>query len=296
MEQNQLVFYEQPRLHNPDLVTAFAGWSDAAQAATGSIAHLIKMLNAKRFAQIKGDEFYDLSNVRPMVTVDRGVTTSLKMPHTSLFYWQNPKTDHDLVLLHGIEPQLHWQKFIDLILDVVDHLKIRKIYALGGMYDSTPHTRVPRISGLVNDPRLLDVLEKHNIGPINYEGPSSLHGLLLTDCAQRGIDGISLWGHAPFYIRVESNPMVCYGLLQKLAEVLEIEIDLEEVRKAGEYLRAMLDRLLAGSDELNMYLQKLEAQYDLAGTISPEISEDATRIIKEVEEFLRNERHESEPP
>ena len=294
MEPSQLTFYEQPELRRPDLVTSFAGWSDAAQAATGTVAYLIRRLDAKRFAEIKAEEFYDFSSVRPTITVDRGLITSLKMPHSSFFYWQNQTTNHDLVLLHGIEPQLHWQRFVDLILDLADQLKVHRIYALGGLYDNAPHTREPRISGLVNEPGLMGVLEKHSIEPIEYQGPSSLHGLLMTECVRREIEVISLWGHAPFYVRAESNPMVCLALLKKLSELMEIQIDLEEVKKAGEYLQQMLSRLLAGSDQLCQYVRKLEEQYDLEGTAPAEPLEDTNRIVKEVEDFLRSERHKPE--
>ncbi len=296
MEQEQLVFYEQPALNQPDMVIAFAGWSDAAQAATGAIAHLIKMLDARKFAEISGDDFFDFSNLRPIIAVEKGLITSLAMPHSSLFYWQNQTTVHDLVLLHGIEPQLQWQRFVNLIADSAERMHVNKIYTLGGLYDRIPHTREPKISGVVNDNGLLDTLERHNIAKINYEGPSSLHGLLLSNLAQRKIQGFSLWGHTPFYVRVESNPMVCFELLKKLTELLDIHIDLEEIKKAGVYLGEMLNRFLAGSSELQDYIQKLEAQYDLEGAAPLEPSADTDRIIKEVEEFLRNERHKGQSP
>jgi len=296
MEFSQLTFHERPELRHPDLVTAFAGWSDAAQAATGTVAYLVKRLGARRFAEIKGEEFYDFSSLRPTVTVDRGLITSLKLPRSSFFCWQNQTGDRDLVLLHGIEPQLRWQKFVDLILDLASQLEVHRIYALGGLYDRTPHTREPRISGLVNKPELLDVLERNGIEPIVYQGPSSLHGLLMTECVQRRIEVVSLWGHAPFYVRTESNPLVCLGLLRKLTNMMEIEIDLEELRKAGEYLQDMLSRLLAESDQLRQYVQQLEEQYALEDTAPGEPSEDADRIIREVEAFLRNQRHKGEAP
>jgi proteasome assembly chaperone (PAC2) family protein len=228
------------------------------------------------------------------VTIDRGIIASLQLPNNSLFYWKNNKTDHDLVLFHGIEPHFHWQKFVDTVLDVASNLKIRRIYALGGLYDSIPHTVEPRISGVVNGRELLSVLQKHNIEPINYRGPSSLHSFMLTNCARRDIEAISLWGHAPFYVRVETNPMVCLGLVRKLTELIEIEVDLTELVKAGEYLQDMLTRLLADNEELQLYIKKLEEQYQIEGTAPREPSPGADRIVKEVEDFLRRQRDKRE--
>jgi len=294
MENSQSAFSKLPDLHRPDMIIALRGWSDAAQVATGTVLYLVRSLDAIGFAQIEGDQFYDFSTTRPEVTIDRGLIASLQLPHNSLFYWKNIKTDHDLVFFHGIEPNFHWQKFVDTILDLASRLKVRRIYALGGLYDNIPHTMEPRISGVVNRADLLAVLKKHNIEPINYRGPSSLHSFLLSSCAQRNIEGISLWGHAPFYVRVETNPMVCLVLVRKLTELMEIEIDLTELIKAGEYLQDMLNRLLADSEELQLYIKKLEEQYEIEGITPREPLQGADRIIKEVEDFLHNQRGKGE--
>jgi len=294
MEISKSAFHKSPDLRNPDMIIAVAGWSDAAQVATGTVLYLVRTLDVTKLAEIEGDQFYDFSTTRPEVIVDRGLITSLNLPHNSLFYWKNQKADHDLVLIHGIEPHFHWQKFIDTIMDLASNLKIQRTYTLGGLYDSIPHTREPRISGVVNRPGLLAVLQRHNIEPINYQGPSSLHSLLLTSCAHRNIEAISLWGHAPFYVRVETNPIVCLGLVKKLMELLEIEIDLKELEKAGEYLQDMLDRLLSDSEELQLYVKKLEEQYELEGITPREPLQGADRIIKEVEDFLRDKRQKND--
>lgn len=294
MENNETTVRKLPELQNPVLIAALAGWSDAAQVATGTVLFLVKNLDATGFAQIEGAQFYDFSITRPKVTVDRGLITSLQLPHNSFFYWKNQKSNHDLVLLHGIEPQSNWQKFVDTILDLAIKLKVWRIYALGGLYDSTPHTREPRISGIVNRTELLPVLQEHNIVPINYQGPSSLHSFLLNNCAHRNIEAISLWGHAPFYVRVETNPMACLGLVKKLTELLEIEIDTRELLIAGEHLQDMLNRLLSDNEELQMYIKKLEEQYELEGITPGEPSQGADRIVREVEDFLRNQRLKEE--
>jgi len=294
MENNKSAFGKLPDLRHPDMIIALAGWSDAAQVATGTVLYLVRSLDANGFAQIEGDQFYDFSTTRPEVTIDRGLIKSLQLPSNSLFYWKNKKADHDLVFFHGIEPHFHWQKFVDTILDLAGSLKVRRIYALGGLYDNIPHTMEPRISGVVNGAELLAVLQKHNIEPINYRGPSSLHSFLLANFARREVEAISLWGHAPFYVRVETNPMVCLALVRKLTELMEIEIDLTELIKAGEYLKDMLNRLLADSEELQVYIKKLEEQYEIEGITSREPSPGADRIIREVEDFLRNQRRQGE--
>jgi proteasome assembly chaperone (PAC2) family protein len=294
MENSQSAFRKLPDLRQPDMIIALSGWSDAAQVATGTVLYLARTLDAIGFAQIEGDQFYDFSTARPEVTIERGLIKLLQLPSNSLFYWQNKKTDHGLVLLHGIEPHFHWQKFVDTVLDLAGMISVRRIYALGGLFDNIPHTMEPRISGVVNRSELFEVLQKHSIEPINYRGPSSLHSFLLNNCTQRNMEAISLWGHAPFYVRVETNPLVCLELVKKLAELTETEIDLTELIKAGEYLTDMLNRLLSDSEELQGYVKKLEEQYKIEGISPREPSPGADRIVREVEDFLRKQRGEGE--
>ncbi len=290
METSHSAFNKLPDLNQPEMIIALSGWSDAAQVATGTVLYLARTLDAIGFAQIEGDQFYDFSTARPEVTIEQGLIKLLQLPSNSLFYWQNKKTDHDLVLFHGIEPHYHWQKFVDTMLDLAGMLKVSRIYALGGLYDNIPHTVESRISGVVNRAELFEVLQSNNIEPINYRGPSSLHSLLLNNCAQRNIEAIALWGHAPFYVRVETNPMVCLGLVKKLTELMEIEIDLTELIKASEYLQDMLNRLLTDSEELQGYIKQLEEQYEIEGIAPREPSPGTDRIIREVEDFLRKQR------
>ncbi len=294
MESRSLVFLERPTLSQPDMVVALAGWSDAAQVATGTVAYLARKLEAKKFAEVNPDEFYNFSELRPTVTIENGVVTSVKIPRCSFFYWQGGLAQRDVILVHGVEPHHYWQRFSDLILDIADTMGVHRIYTLGGLYDRVPHTVLPRISGVVNSPRLVSVLEEFGIVPIAYQGPASFHSLLLVECARLERETISLWGHAPFYIRMEANPVVCLALASKLCELLGMEVDLEELRRAGEYLRDMLDKLLAENKEMALYVKRLEKEYLSQPAPSGERPEDAERIIKEVEDFLRQQREKGE--
>ncbi len=294
MESRSLVFLERPVLNGPDMVVALAGWSDAAQVATGTVAYLVRKLEASKFAEVNPDEFYNFPELRPTVTIENGVIHSLRLPRANFFHWKSGLGGHDLIFVHGVEPHHYWQRFSDLILDIADTMGVRRIYALGGLYDRIPHTLPTRISGVVNSPRLTILLEEFGVAPITYQGPASFHSSLLMECARLEKEAVSLWGHSPFYIRMEANPMVCLALAGKLVEMLGIEVDLEELRQASEYLREMLDRLLAENKELALYVKRLEKEYLSQSAPSAERSEDAERIIREVEDFLRQQRDKGE--
>jgi len=296
MGNKEIIIHEKPELNNPQLVASFGGWPDAAHAGTATVSYLIRKLKPQKFAEIAAKEFYDLSTDRPTAIIDQGLIQSVKLPANNFFYWKGETANRDTVLLWGTEPNLKWQEYVDSILEFTKQLKINKIYLVGGLYDEIPHTREPKITGVVSLPHLREVLRKHDIEPLTYKGPSSLYSLLLATCRQREIEAVNLWGHAPFYVRTESNPAVCLALLRKLTELSGIEVDLEEMERAAEYLQGVLNKLLVENEELSRYIQKLEEQYEAEGGRPAGPVEGADRIIREVEDFLRTQRGEEDTP
>ena len=49
------------------MVTAFGGWIDAGEAATGAMRYLVRQLAAVPLAAIDPDDFFDFTQVRPVV-------------------------------------------------------------------------------------------------------------------------------------------------------------------------------------------------------------------------------------
>jgi proteasome assembly chaperone (PAC2) family protein len=292
MEPGNIIFLEQPSLRQPDLVAAFIGWPDAAQVSTGTVAYMIKKLPAVKFAEMKSDDYYDFGTIRPTVNIENGMMWPVIMPTNSLYYWHNPTGTRDLIIFSGIEPQMRWQSFVETIADLAGRYNTHRVYAIGGLYDRIPHTREIRISGLVNDPAMIEVLEQAGIEPVNYTGPSSIHGLLLSVCAVRRIPAISMWGHVPFYIRAESNPMVCLETLMKISSLLGMEIDLGDLRKSAESLNGILDKLLSENEQMRTFLRSLEEQYDLDGSVTGEEPAGSAQVIKDIEDFLRSRRQD----
>ena len=292
MEPDRIIFVEHPVLRQPDMVAAFLGWPDAAQVSTGTVSYIIDQLSAVKLAEMKSDDYYDFAAVRPTVTIEHGVMQPLSMPLNRFYYWINPGGERDLILFTGIEPQMKWHAYVEAIADLAGYYNVHRLYSIGGLYDRIPHTRETRISGLVNNTELLEVLESYQIEPSNSQGPSSIHGLLLSVFAIRRIHALSLWGHVPFYIRAESNPMVCFEMIKKLSSVLGIDVSLAEIKKSSNHLYSILNRLLSENEQMRHFLKTLEDQYDEEGSVfGTDVSSD-DQIIRDVEEFLRNQRQD----
>lgn len=288
-----LILYETPELLRPCLVAGFSGWPNAAEVSTGVVNYLKNKLGAKRFARVSPEQFYDFSTLRPLVTIEAGLMKEVEFSHCELFYWKG-QSAHDLVLLIGPEPHLRWRHFGQLILDLAQQVGVVRVYALGGIYDATPHTAEPRVSGLVNESRLLTELASHGIEPATYMGPVSFHGPLLDMCRERNIEGISLWGRAPHYIPVH-NPKVIAAVVSRLVRMLEIDIDISDLREAAQGLERQVQLAISQNPKLEEYVRALEERYQQLGEQAAPPTEGTDEIIRAVEDFLRGFKRDGGP-
>lgn len=282
-----LVIRHRPHLRKPTLVAGFGGWANAAEISTGVVNYLKNVLSARKLGEIHPEGFYSFAVARPDIVVRHGVIKSVEIVSNKFYSWRNVDSDRDLILLQGVEPHLNWPGYVDCLLEVADRFNVVKVVTVGGFYDRVPHTRRPKVTAVVNDSALVADMEEFDIGLTEYEGPASIHSYLLAACAAKGIPGFSLWGHAPDYVQGVGNPRVCQAVVAKLAALLNIDIDLEQLKGAGDYLDETLSRLLNHNPELQQHVHRLEDEYEASGA-RPEPLGKTTRILKDVEDFLRS--------
>lgn len=289
-----LLIFERPKLKKPYLVAGFSGWPNAGEVSTGVLTYLRNKLRAKRFAEIIPNDFYDFSSHRPVARIEEGALRELKFPSNDFFYWQNEKARHDLVLLLGVEPHLRWTQFIETVLRFARELETEMFCAVGGVFDQVPHTQEPRVAAAANDPRLQRKIASYGLEFASYQGPSSLHTAFLAASKAHNIKCLTIWGRAPHYVSIP-NPQVCYGVLKRLVNILELDISLDEIRRAGEYLVEQVNKVVAQNARLQEYVRRLEEGYVLPRERTEEVVEDG-RIIREIEDFLKKSGEEKENP
>ncbi|MDA8218872.1 MAG: PAC2 family protein [Dehalococcoidales bacterium] len=289
-ESRDLILRELPNLRRPYLVAAFGGWPDAGEVATGALRYLAAKLSARRLGTIDPDPYYDFGTSRPMALIEGGAMQALRYPTSDLFYRQDENAEHDFVMLLAGEPPHRWRRYTRTIMALLRQFEVEMFVSLGSLFDTIPHTVEPRISGMATSERLRARLRELNINLTDYQGPSSIQGALLMACQEEGIESVSLWGHAPMYVQTVANPKVSHGLLGRACALLGIELNLDDLRAAGEYFDETLSRLLSQNEGLRLYVHKLEEQY--AGESATPEGElpDTARIVRDVEEFLRGEQ------
>jgi len=288
-----LVFFERPKLNRTVFIGAFAGWPDAAEAASGAIEYLAEKLQATEFAVIEPEEFLDFTQHRPVVTMREGGERALEWPRTT-FYYRRPDVPggSDIVLLDSMEPQFHWSRFADLVMEVADGCDVGWFVLLGALLDAVPHTRAPRVTGSSTPCAAAERLGGVEFGPSTYEGPTAISSVISERFAQRGIPSISLWGHAPHYVQVSPNPGLTHAILTELLPLLPVHVDLGDLEKEAIEFSSTLTRALADQTDIVGYVRRLEERYDSQQSESSDAfgRPDPAALLRDLEEFLRNER------
>jgi proteasome assembly chaperone (PAC2) family protein len=293
-----VVIEEQPELTRPTMVAAFSGWPDAGEVASASLRYLLRKLRPRRFARMEPEEFYDFTDVRPYTRLVTPWQRELQWPENEFHYWRREEGP-DLVLFLGREPNLRWKAYIQAFLGVAETCGVRRLLTLGGNFDTVPHTGEPKVSGAAMDAELREELEALGLRSSTYQGPTSIHSALLDGCRRRGIAAGSLWGHAPHYLQAAPNVKVCYGMLRKLKAVLDLPLELGEMRGAARALEARVDQLLADNRELQEYVRRLEAGVESSERAEPSGEQPGLMdmpspeaVVRELEEFLRQQQRE----
>jgi proteasome assembly chaperone (PAC2) family protein len=287
----KLVLTKRPSLRAPYLIAGFGGWPNGGNVSTDTVDFLQSTLKAEQIGEITSDDLYIYSSPtlasRPITVIREGVLESLRFPSNTLFACQRLGAAHDLLLLQGIEPDLHWQQFADAIVECLQTFKAQRLYTIGGYLDYAPHTRLPRLSAVVTHEALKDELETYDVDLTDYEGPTSIQSYLLAACRAHGIEGISLWGGAPSYVQ-GSYPRLTHAMLQFLSQLWRLPLDLEEIEEQAIELEATLHEQIDTNPELADYIRRLEQVYDQAE--GPQSDMNTDTIVDEIQQFLRRRR------
>src|ERR1700716_3997432 len=139
-------------LRAPAMGCAFQGWNDAGDAASSAVSFLASALNARPFARIDSEEFYDFQANRPCVRFADGGKREIVWPSVEVFEAPAPRAPRDLVLVQGVEPSMRWRAFSANLVDLAEALGVQVVVSLGALLGDVPHTRPVAVTGHASAP------------------------------------------------------------------------------------------------------------------------------------------------
>ena len=280
--------HEVPQGNLPTMLVAFAGWPDAAEAATRAMRFLVRKLRAKKFAEIDPEEFYDFTHVRPHSRVNRRGERITRWPQNDFYCYSPEDESRALLLFVGTEPNLKWRTYSDILTTIAERHEVKLIVSLGALLDAVPHTREPRVTGRASSIELTQKAEWLGIKNSGYQGPTGIHTAFADACTKLGLAQASIWGHCPHYVNTSPDPKVSHALLTRLRSLIDIDVDLEELYIAGNAYQEEVDKVIAKQPDVSSYVRRLERRYDEARTATEEIPSPET-MVEELENFLRSQ-------
>jgi proteasome assembly chaperone (PAC2) family protein len=285
---------EAPELRSPVLVAAFAGWNDAASAATTALESVAVSLGAERVAVIDPEEFYDFQVTRPTIRMTVGQAREVDWPDNGIFTAVAPAAERDLVLVAGIEPNLKWRTFAEAVIEAAERLGVEMVVTLGALLADVPHTRPVPITGLASDPELV---ERLSLSRSNYEGPTGIVGIVHDACRRRELTSASLWAAVPHYVAAVPNPKAALALLRRLEGFTGIAIEASELEEAMDRFETQVDRAVASNPEIEELVRRLEAeQSEEESELSAGDMPSGDTIAQDFQRFLRQRSDEHERP
>ncbi len=247
----------EPRLRKPTMIAAFTGWNDAGDAASESARQLVRSWQATPLAEIDPEEFTDFATVRPHVRLDGRRKRSIVWPTVGL--WSASTPGGDVILVLGPEPALRWRLFIAQLVGVAERFQVPMLITLGALLADVPHTRPVRVIGTASDDA---VLERYDLQPSNYQGPTGIIGVLHDALATEGIPSASLWAAVPAYASQVPGTAATAALVERVSGLVGSPSPAGDLQIAADHYREQVDAVVQGDVELSTYVDRLESMYD----------------------------------
>jgi predicted ATP-grasp superfamily ATP-dependent carboligase len=287
---DELRIHERPALERPILISAFRGWNDGGQGASLAAGYLARLWDAERVADVDPEEFFDFQSTRPHVKLVEGLTRQIDWPETAFYRARPEGFERDVVLLLGVEPNLRWRRFTRLVVDYASELSVELFVSLGSLLADVPHTRPSPVTGSASDPELV---ERLGLQASRYEGPTGIVGVLHDACREESVPSVSLWAAVPHYVSLTPSPRAALALCERLSSLLDVEIEVEELREAAEGYEEQVSRAVAADADTQAYVDDLEQRAD---EIDESDLPSGEALAAELTRFLRERDRKNGPP
>jgi predicted ATP-grasp superfamily ATP-dependent carboligase len=288
---DELRISDKPALERPVLIAAFRGWNDGGQGASLAAGYLARLWDAEQIADVDPEGFFDFQATRPHVKLVDGLTRQIDWPETVFYRARVDGLDRDVVLLLGMEPNLRWRAFTEMVTGFAEDLGVELMITLGSLLADIPHTRPSPVTGSASDEELV---ERLGLQASRYEGPTGIVGTLHDACKQRELPSASLWAAVPHYVSLTPSPRAALALCERLGDILGVEIDVEELQEAAEGYAEQVTRAVAADSDTQAYVEDLERRAD---EFDEEDIPSGEALAAELTRFLRErDRKNGEPP
>jgi proteasome assembly chaperone (PAC2) family protein len=291
---------QEPRLENPILV---ASWPGIGNIGIIAVDTLKGILDAEEFGEIEPWDFF----YPKRVLIRKGILEYLEFP-SSKFYFKRIR-GRDIIFFIGEEQPTEGgrtyaegrkaYRMADLVLDVAEKFKCRRVYTSGAAVALIHHTTKPRVWAVPNGESLISEIEAYQntvlMSDIEGRGGhgsiTGLNGLLLGVARKRGFEAICLMGEIPVYLQglPLSYPKASKSVLEVLSHSLKVEVNLDTLDELDRKVEQRIEEFYQQIPlEIRGQLDRLKhVAYPQPAEPGPITEEEEKRIMEDVEKFFR---------
>ncbi|MDK1018740.1 MAG: PAC2 family protein [Actinomycetota bacterium] len=290
-----------PSLRSPIAIIAFGGWNDACDVASTSVEFVIDAHDdSDVFAEADPDTLYDFQQQRPTITIDDGVTRSIRWPTIRFTALERPNDARDLVIVSGPEPNFHWRSIARGIAELLREIGVEEALLVGAYTSAVSHRDTVRLSGVGWD--AVSVI-RSGLDATTYRGPTGIVGVVQQACKESGVRSLSMWAPTPPYLGGNPFPKAVLAVVEKISDITNLHIDTAELIAVDAEYTDRVDEALedSGSDivefleELDSYDEPflgslLDPRSDSGDPVIPSLDPEGTDIlVDEIIEFLNGD-------
>jgi proteasome assembly chaperone (PAC2) family protein len=291
---------QEPNLGKPILV---ASWPGIGNIGIIAVDTLREMLEAEEFGEIEPWDFF----YPRQVLIKNGILEYLEFP-SSKFYFKRAE-GKDIIFFIGEEQPTEGGRvyaegkkayhMANLVLNVAEKFKCRRIYTSGAAVSLTHHTMNPRVWAVPNSERLIQEIRRYEnavlMSDIEGRGKqgniTGLNGLLLGVAKKRGFDAICLMGEIPVYLQglPLSYPKASKSVLEVLTRSLKIEVNLDKLDELDQRVQRRIEEFYQQIPlSIRGQLDRLRhVVYDKPAGPGPITEEEKKKIMDDVEKFFK---------
>jgi len=238
--------YEEPKLNNPCLVTAWPGVGNVALIAA---TYLKDKLNADELGEIEPAGFFDMGGT----FIKDNIVEPPTFPEGRFYYWDSGGEGNDIIFfIAEAQPATGSYEYAGIVLDVAQKFGVKRVYSLAAALTEY-HPDQPRVLGAASSPELLEELKQVDVVMAGDFFIAGLNGLLLGVAAEREMEGICLLGETVKYAAKMANPRGAQSILRVLTTLLGVEIDMAELDEFAENAEKQIREL--GNEMKREFLQ-----------------------------------------
>ncbi|MGI8773845.1 MAG: PAC2 family protein [Actinomycetota bacterium] len=267
-------FQSEPELNAPVMVSALAGWVDAAGAGTTAAAHLAD--GGEIIARFDGDVLFDYRSQRPILDIVDGRMRKAVWPQVTVTH--SVVAGRDILVLSGAEPDMAWRRFAAGVADVAARLHVAQLITLGSVPAAVPHTLPAPVMTTASDDALLKDGNRPPEGLLRV--PAAAVSMVDMHVAEQGVPTVGFFVQVPHYV-TGTYPSGVLALLQRFSHHLELEMPLGSFEEEASVHRHQLDDIVEQQPEAREHIRALESM-SVDRVVSGE------ELASEIERYLRD--------